>query len=278
MESREGLQFGTAGIPLTAKAQSTQAGIERIVELGLGCMEVEFVQGVRMGEQAARGIGELAASRGVRLSAHAPYYVNLNAQEPEKVSASRERIIKTARITSAFGGTSIVFHAAYYLKENPLKVYATVKDNLERITAELNSEGNHVAIRPEITGKESQFGNLEEVLRLSSELPGISPAIDFAHLHARTGEVNSYDEFMAVLMRIEDTLGREALDDMHIHVSGIEYGANGEIRHIPLADSDLEYVELLRALQDYGVKGSLICESPNLEEDALLLQETYMKL
>jgi deoxyribonuclease-4 len=197
MESREGLLFGTAGIPDSAKAQSTQAGIERIVELGLGCMEVEFVQGIRMGEQAARGIGELAANRGVRLSAHAPYYVNLNAREPEKVAASRERIIKTARITSVFGGTSIVFHAAYYLKENPLKVYATVKTNLERITAELNSEGNHVSIRPEITGKESQFGNLDEVLQLSSELAGISPAIDFAHLHARTGEVNSYDEFVA---------------------------------------------------------------------------------
>ena len=40
----------------------------------------------------------------------------------------------------------------------------------------------------------------------------------------------------------------------------------------------MNYVELLRALSDYEVKGRVICESPNLEEDALLLQETYRGL
>jgi len=28
-------------------------------------------------------------------------------------------------------------------------------------------------------------------------------------------------------------------------------------------------------LKDYDAQGMVICESPNLEEDALLLQETY---
>ena len=42
-----------------------------------------------------------------------------------------------------------------------------------------------------------------------------------------------------------------------------------------LKDSDLEYIELLRALKDYDVKGLVICESPNLEGDALLLQQSY---
>ena len=45
-----------------------------------------------------------------------------------------------------------------------------------------------------------------------------------------------------------------------------------------LEESDLQYVELIKALRDYEVKGLLICESPNLEEDALLLQETYNDL
>jgi deoxyribonuclease-4 len=31
-------------------------------------------------------------------------------------------------------------------------------------------------------------------------------------------------------------------------------------------------------LRDYEVKGLVICESPNLEEDALLLKETYQRL
>ena len=65
---------------------------------------------------------------------------------------------------------------------------------------------------------------------------------------------------------------------MHIHLSGIQYGAKGEKKHLNLEEADLQYVELLRALKDYHVKGLVICESPNLEGDALLLQETYSKL
>jgi len=65
---------------------------------------------------------------------------------------------------------------------------------------------------------------------------------------------------------------------MHIHVSGIKYGGKGEISHLDLGESDLRYVELLTALKDYGVKGIVICESPNLEEDAMLLQATYNSL
>ena len=278
MTSKEGLLFGTAGIPLSSKAPSTQAGIERIQDLGLGCMEVEFVQGVRMSPQSARDVGEVAAKGGIRLSAHAPYFINLNAQEPEKVAASRERILQTARITSLLGGSSIVFHAAYYQKDTPSKVYATVKENLEQIVAELRAEGNRVWVRPEITGKGSQFGTLEEVLQLSAEIEGVAPAVDFAHLHARTGKDNSYDEFTTILEEIEGKLGRSALDNMHIHVSGIEYGPKGERRHLLLTESDFRYVELLRALKDCGVGGLLICESPNREEDALLLQRTYRAL
>jgi deoxyribonuclease-4 len=278
MASKERLLFGTAGVPLSSKAQSTQAGIEHIQELGLGCMEVEFVQGVRMSPQSARAIGEVAVKRGVRLSAHAPYYINLNAREPEKMAASRERILQTARIISILGGVSIVFHAAFYLKDTPSKVYGTVKSNLEQIVAELRAEDNRVWIRPETTGKESQFGTLEEILGLSADVEGIAPAVDFAHLHARTGEVNSYNEFASILKQIEDKLGRNALDNMHIHVSGIEYGPKGENKHLILSESDFQYVELLRALKDYNVGGLLICESPNLEEDALLLQQTYRAL
>jgi hypothetical protein len=39
MNSNEtgGLLFETGGVPLSAKSRSTEAGIERIAELGLGC-------------------------------------------------------------------------------------------------------------------------------------------------------------------------------------------------------------------------------------------------
>ena len=228
MTTKQGLVFGTAGIPNPLKAKTTQGGIELLYKLGLSCMEVEFVKGVNMTPSTARDVARVATKRGIRLSAHAPYFINLNAREPEKVRASRERIVQTARITALLGGECVVFHPAYYLKDEPVKVYATVKTNLEQIVARLKIEGNRVCIRPEVMGKDSQFGTLEEVLQLCAEVEGVAPALDFAHWHARTGKVNSYNEFIAVLKKVEKRLGRAALDNLHIHLSGIRWGKGRE--------------------------------------------------
>jgi len=273
-----GLLFGTGGIPHSARSSSTIDGINRIAELGLGCMEIEFVQGVRMGEAGARLVSEAAARTGVKLSAHAPYFINLNAREPEKIRASQSRILQTARIALLCGAESIAFHAAFYLNDPPEKAYDTVKKYLVETLNQLKRERNPVWVRPEVMGKVSQFGTLEEILNLSAEVEGVAPCLDFAHWHARTGEFNSYQEFVSILQQVKERLGRVALDNMHIHVSGIAYGKKGEMKHLNLKESDFQYSELLKALRDYYVKGIVICESPNLEEDGLLLQATYESL
>jgi len=276
LEKTDGLLFGTGGVPLSAASRSTEAGIERIAELGLDCMEVEFVQGVKMSPEVAVTVGELAARKKIVLTAHGPYAVNLNAVERQKVHMSKERILQTARIASLFGARSITFHAAFYLKDTPAETYAMVKKQLQEVMNTLCKEGNKVTISPEVSGKVSQFGSLEEILRLSSEMEGVLPCIDFSHWHARTGKANSYREFSDILDQVERKLGRRALDSMHIHLSGIAYGKRGEIKHLMLPDSDLHYAELLKALKERRAKGVVICESvPDLEHDAMLLQETY---
>ncbi len=273
------LLFGTGGVPVSAESRSTEAGIERIAELGLGCMEVEFVRGVRMSPQVAASVGELAARKKIVLTAHGPYFINLNAVEGQKVHMSKERILQTARIAALFGARSITFHAAFYLKNTPTDTYAAVKRHLQEVMNILRKEGNKVTISPEVTGKPSQFGTLEELLRLSSEMEGVLPCIDFSHWHARTGKANSFQEFLGVLDRVEKKLGRRGLDNMHIHLSGIAYGNKGEIKHLMLEDSDLHYAELLKALKERKARGVVICESvPYLEQDALLLQQTYRAL
>jgi deoxyribonuclease-4 len=274
-----GLLFGTGGVPVSAKSRSTEAGIERIAELGLGCMEVEFVKGVKMSPRVAVSVGELAAMKKVALTAHGPYFINLNAVEPQKVHMSKERILQTARIAALFGAGSITFHAAFYMKSTPAETYAAVKKRLQEVMNTLHKEGNKVTISPEVTGKPSQFGTLEEILQLSSEIEGVAPCIDFSHWHARMGKANSYQEFSDILDQVERKLGRRGLDNMHIHVSGIAYGNKGEIKHLMLPDSDMQYAELLKALKERKAKGVVICESvPYLEQDALLLQQTYREL
>ncbi len=270
------LLFGTAGTPKSSKKRNSISGIERVRELGLGCMELEFVRGVKMGENTAGKILQKSEKEDITLSVHAPYYINLNSQESEKVDASVERIYRAARIGSLCGARNIVFHPAYYHKDETEKVYKKVYDLLEKLNLRLEDESIEVILRPETTGKGTQFGSLQENVRLGTELDNVLPCIDFAHLHARSnGAENSYDEFVSTLEHVEKELGREGLDDMHMHVSGIEYSEKGEKNHLNLDDSDLQYSELMQALIDFKVKGLVICESPDNEGDALLLKRTY---
>ncbi len=273
-----GLLFGTGGVPISSKQRSTISGIERIHELGLDCMEVEFVQGVTMGDATARQVSETAKSLGVPLSVHAPYFINFNSAEPEKVKGSRKRLLQSARIGALCGARNIVFHAAFYLKDEPKKVFETVRGELNEIVKTLKDEKNPVCLRPEVTGKNTQFGDIEETLGLCLAVPGILPCLDVAHWHARTGKFDTYEDISRVLKLFEKKLGRRGLEDMHIHFSGIEYGRSGEIKHLPLKESDMKYVEILRVLKDFKAGGLVICESPNLEEDALLLKKTYTSL
>jgi deoxyribonuclease-4 len=272
------LLFGTGGTPHSANTPSAIDGVKRIAELGLGCMELEFVYGVRMAEVSARLVAQTAQELGVALTAHGPYYINLNAREPEKVAASQERIIQTARIGHLCGAKSVTFHAAFYLGDPPEKTYEAVKKNLAEVLSTLKKENNPITVRPEVMGKPSQFGTIDEIIRLCRELDGLGICMDFAHWHARSGQANSYDEFASILEQIKAGLGDKALKNMHMHVSGIAYAQKGERKHLNLPDSDLNYIALLRALKDYAVEGLIICESPNLEEDARLLQKTYRDL
>jgi deoxyribonuclease-4 len=272
------LLFGTGGVPLSVKSRATIDGVRRIKELGLDAMEIEFVRGVKMGGATAREVAAAAAETGVALSAHGPYYINLNARTPDKVKGSQEMVLQTARIGALCGARSIVFHSAFTMGDTPAKTYRAVKRALGEVIAILKAEGNPVWVRPEVMGRASEFGPLAEVLRLSKELDGqVLPGVDFAHMHAYE-KVSTYDDFLGVLRNMEDALGRVALDNLHIHFSGIKYGAKGEIAHLNLRESDLKWQDLLQALHDVDAKGVVICECPNLEEDALLLKETYLTL
>ncbi|APV45221.1 deoxyribonuclease IV [Dehalogenimonas formicexedens] len=273
------LTFGTAGIPASTKASGdTVAGLKRIAELGLGGMEIEFVRGVYLKDHTAAPVAYVGKKLGLKLSCHAPYYLNLNHADEVRRRQAGGVLHHAASMAAKAGAKSVVFHAGYYLKDSPEIVYDAIKAQIEVVLDKLQGEGTLVKLRPELAGKISQFGTLAEILRLSKELPGVAPAIDFAHLHASTGRYNSYAEFSEVLNRVGDTLGREALDDLHLHVSGIEYAKTGERRHLNLADSDFHYDELLQALTDVKAGGLLICESPNIEVDTLLLQRTYLDL
>jgi len=272
------LLFATAGIPISSKGMGTVGGIEQVRKLGLGGMELEFVRQVYVRKDSAPLIAECAKKHDIVLTCHAPYFINLNAKEEKKIHASYGYIQNSAAMASLCGGWSVCFHAGYYLGDPPGKVYKVIKENLKKIVKNVKNEGHKIWVRPEVSGKLSQFGDLQEILKLSQEIDQVMPCIDYSHLHARTnGKFNTYKEFVGIHEDVEKALGKEGLQNMHLHVSGIEYGEKGEKKHLILKKSDMNYKDLCKVWKEFKVKGVVVCESPNIEEDALLLKKTYEK-
>lgn len=282
MTTPDGFLFGTVGSPLNTpkKPGGSPGGILHTAELGLGALELAWVQSVRVSDETCATIKATALEAGVALSVHAPYYINLNAQTKELLKGGIARLLAAARAGYQAGATDIIFHPGSYMKQDPDKVYPIVRKRLAEIVDQLRSERVFVTLRPETMGKGAMIGSLEETVQLARDVDGVLPCLDFAHLHARPGDgsFNSYREFGDALKVVATGLGQRGLASLHIHLSGIEYGPGGEKKHLPLKEADLKYRDLFKALVDVGAGGRMLCESPVMEEDALLMQKTYRQL
>ena len=176
------------------------------------------------------------------------------------------------------GVRSVCVHAAFNLGQPPETVYENVSRAMDMILQKKAKLFPHVNLALETMGKQAQFGTLEETLRISKDF-GQYPCIDPAHLHARTnGAFNTEREWNEMIDLYEKYLGKKSLGFMHMHYSGIEYGLKGEKKHLPLEKSDANWKVFLRVLKDRKIGGTLVCESPAMEKDTVLLSKTYAAL
>lgn len=264
---------------MSTQPRDSLNGVKQVRKLGLDAMEFEFVQNVHVNEKLAPEIKRVAEELNVVLTCHGQYYVNLAALETEKLQASVNRMLSAARRMHECGGYSITWHMGYYLGRPKDKVHEIVTRGVKDVVKKLQDEGVKLWIRPETTGKETQWGDLQETIKLSQEVEQVMPCIDFGHLHARyNGTNNTLEEFRNILSQIEKGLGREALDNMHIQCCGINYGPKGEKNHLNFRESDFNWKDMLKAWKEFRIKGVVITESPNIEEDALFLQSEFAKL
>lgn len=269
------LLFGISGLPIGDGMQkfSYKSGITYLKSIGLDAMELPFVRSVNVTSKNKDEILSEKVKNNFYLSAHGSYFINLNADDELKQEQSLERIIKGANALKSVEGKSLVFHPGFYLDDDPTETYDTIKRNLLRLP------DIGVDYRLETTGKPTQFGSIEELSRMCSEVKSCKLCIDFSHIHARgNGALRKYGDFEKQLKTVEEYLGHEAFNDLHIHMSGINYGPKGEKNHLPFEESDFDYKNCIKILKDYDVKGCIICESPILERDALLLKEYYYSL
>ncbi len=242
------IRIGTAGLPRGVK--NSLEAVKWLHDNGLNAMEVEFVHGVNMSMETAKKLSDLASHLDIKLSVHAPYYINLC--NPEKREASMKRIIDSAKRAKMFGGIT-VFHPGFYGKFS--------KEECANFVAEACKEMSDYLLGPETTGKLSQFGTLDELLEISRKVENCVPVIDFAHIFARNQGKIDYEEILDKMKKF---------GHIHAHFSGINFGPKGEINHEPIGRPD--FVPLAKLLKKKRIDITIICESPLLEEDALKMK------
>ena len=271
--------FGTVGSPAATPARpgGTVGGIQYAASIGLEALELAWVNGVRVSEATCAAIKQAGMDNGIALSVHAPYYINLNGDD-EKWPRLRTYLMDAAHFGNLAGATDIVFHPGTYFGRPAEQVMEVAIPRLRGCVDELRSNGNPVTLRPEISGKAAMLGSLTDVLEMAKGIPAVLPCIDFAHLHARLGDgaMNTYAEWISVLDLYRNSLGEPAMQHLHIHLSGINYGPKGEKNHLVMEEADLDFRNLMRALRDSGGQGRIMCESPVLEVDALKFKALWL--
>ena len=276
---KENVIFGPAGSPIDYKGAAYKAP-KYISQEGLDSYEYQSPYGVRIGEKAATTLKEESEKHDIKVSMHAPYYINLCAKEEEKLQKTIGHLVSAARAGEWMGAYRLVFHPGAYLNRKPEKAMEISKNTVNRLFEELEAEGiEDFTFAPETTGKRTQQGNVSEVVELCASFDHFEPTIDFAHVHARgRGFLEKKEDYNCIFSTIEDHLD---IDILHCHFTTIEYASHGEVKHHTLDESD-EYgpdiKDLLSNLIDNGWKANIICETPLRDVDAIKMKKIYEEM
>ena len=254
------IKFGPAGLGPVANAEKV---LEQYKKLGFKICEIAFTYSVYIKPEDAKRIGKKAKELGIDLSIHAPYFINLNSLEKEKVEASKKRILKCCEIGEELGVKRVVFHPGYYGKMSKEETYENIKNQIKEILNYIKKNNWKIKISPETMGKVNVFGSPEEISQLVKET-GCDFCIDFAHILAREKKVD--------YGKIEKLFPQK---EWHCHFSGIVYGEKGEKHHRETMRE--EWITLLKNLpKDKEIV--IINESPSMIEDSLEGLRIYRKL
>ena len=265
------IYLGPAGIPISCKKRSTLACLEYLSKIGLNAMEVEFVRGVKMSEKLAEEIGRVAKRFGIKLSVHAPYFINLCSEDEEKVKASKRRILEALDRAQRMGAECVVVHAGYYGRmekdEAMEKIMVELTDIIER-------GGEEPKLAIETMAKQTQFGSLEEVLELCKRMKKrVVPLVDFMHIFVRNGGKIDYGQVL-------DKLEKMGFEHIHSHFSNSKYNINTKRFmdvHVPM-NKHPPFEPLAEEIVKRGTNITIISESPVLEKDSLKMREIIKKV
>ena len=273
--------FGPAGNAESFPYKSSADAPRWLAELGLDCYEYQCGKGVNVREETARNIGAAAVAAGIRLSLHAPYFINLANPDPESLQKTIGYITAACQAADWMGAGRVVIHSGALMKRTRREALDIALRSLKAVIAACDDAGyGHIALCPETMGKINQLGDLDEVLELCQLDERLLPCVDFGHLYARSlGADEGEEATERILDRIASALGEDRASRFHSHFSKIAFTPNGgEKVHLTFDQKDFgpDPEPLMRALARRGWSPTIICESAGTQaRDALHMKELY---
>lgn len=268
------VRFGPAGFPIDAPKERAFGYLR---EIGLSGMEYQAVRRVPTNEKELKKLGDEARENDIILTLHAPYAINLSAETEEKIRGSVNRLLSAAKAAKAMGAGHVTFHPGYYLRRSRDEALRIAISALKELRETMISEGIDVELGPETMGKPSQLGSLDDVLEMAKSVDGVSPTVDFAHLHVREGGIiKSEEDYRSILNKIEKELGD--INGLVVHFTEVEATSSGygERMHHELGSGyGPDFRPLAKIMAENGLKWFVVSESPILERDSVKMKEIY---
>ncbi|MBD3252674.1 TIM barrel protein [Candidatus Pacearchaeota archaeon] len=247
------IRFGPAGIGPVKEIEETFSEYRK---LGIRATEIPFTYGIFIKKQEdMKSVKKASEKFDIKITIHAPYWINLNSKEKLKIRQSKERILKCCEIGDKLGAKKVVFHAGYYSGMSQEETYENIKNSVLDMQEVIKKNNWKIKLAPETMGKINVFGSIDQIANLVRDTR-CSFCLDFAHILARDKKID-YKKIKKLFPEKQ----------WHCHFSGIVYGEKGERRHIKTSSKN--WKNLLENMPK-NKEITIINESPDPIGDSVL--------
>lgn len=265
------IRFGPAGIPLSCKGRTLKDGIRDVANLDLNAMEIQLIRAVGSNMDNLKEIGKVAENLDVKLSVHAPYYMDF-AGNKETVERSIENLKWSGILAQEMKADIVTTHVALYGNNSKKATLEKVVENIRVVRDWYKKQKVKTLIGLETSGHQKVFGSVDEILAVCKRIANTMPVLNFAHIHAREyGSLKKKDDFQEIFDKVKKVTKSKKF---YTHFSGVEHDGGNKKRCTPIKKGDMRFDPLADCIldnKDYRIV--IISGSPLLEHDAM-----YMKV